>query len=317
MAGPWYSNSGPGDALIAVAPRVIQLALSDAVKNKAIMGHPVIVDLMARDAMMGQLLGASGVSVGLLTAGTGKLAATSEGTPASATDFSLSNSATVTPARLAYARRASDFGLALNEALLTGQIGPNLAAVLVYDALAVYVNKLVDLLVATATSATYSIGTSGTGLSWSAINEGVIDMKSRGVAGSGLALVTAGQAKALMADMLGLGGAIQWSTMAQQGIQQLPAGAYLGSLNGLDFYLNGELDTSGGDDYGIVLTPGSHLLKHQRVPLGMGAQVVGDLGFVTLEARRPGGGISDIEFVSHFGVGILEQVRYAAVISKT
>lgn len=315
--GPWYTSSGPGDANITVGARSLQLALAGEVKNAAIMGHPVIRELMSRDRLMGELMGALGVSVGLITAGTSKMAATAEGTAATATDWATANSATVSPARLAHARSLGDFGIAIQEGLLDGQIGPTAMALVSFDAIGAYVNKLVDLLVATATSATYTIGTSGASLSWAALQDGVIDMKNRGVTGPGLALLTAGQVKALTQDMLGLGGAMQWASQAQEGIQTLGRGAYIGRFNEIDVYMNGELDTSGGDDYGVIFTPGSHKVEHKRVPLGYGAQVIEDLGFLTMEARRPGGGVSLVESVVHLGVGIQEQVRYAAIVSKT
>jgi hypothetical protein len=316
-AGSWFTNSGIGDANNAVGRRSLQLSLDSSIKNRSILGHPVILSMMARDAMMGSLLGELGVSVGLVTAGTGKMASTAEGTAATATDWSETNSSTVTPARRAYARKMSDFAVSVQGGLLTGEIGPDAIALFTFDAVGTYVNKLVDDIVATATSATYTIGTSGTSLSWAAINDGVIDMKNRGVTGPALCLLNATQVKAITSDLLGLGGAVQWAPQAQEGIQSLSRGAYVGRINDIDIYLNSELDTSGPDDYGIILTPGSHLLKHQPVGLGVGAQMVADLGFMTMEARRTGGGVSDIEFVSHFGVGILEQVRFAAVISKT
>ena len=314
-AGPWYTSSGLGDSNIAVAPRALILALADTVKNRVVAGHPIMQALMATDPMMRQILqGALGSSVGLVTAGTSKLAATAEGTEATPTDFTVSNSTTVSPARLAHARRISDFGVSTQAGLLQGEIGPDAVALMVYDGYMAYINKMIDLLVATFTSATYTIGSAGTSISWGALNDGIIAMKNRGLASGGLGFLSATGAQALSNDMLGLGGAVQWSPGAQQGISSLKKGAYVASLWDVDFFLSSELDSSGGDTYGGIITEGSHKVEHRRVPLGVGAQVVYDLDFLTAEARRPGGGVSTVEMVSHFGLAIQEQTRFAALI---
>jgi hypothetical protein len=315
--GPFYTGSGYGDANIAVQARTIQLALDATVKNKAVIGHPVFQELMARDAALGPMMGALGVSIGLATAGAGKLSATAEGTAATATDFHLANSATVTPARRAYARKVSDFAMSVQRSQFTGELSPADTALIMLDAMGCWTNDIVDRCVALATSATYLIGTSGAPLSWGAIQDGVIDMKSRGAGGPAIGLINAKGAKDLANDGLALGGAVQFDPSTRQLMAQLFQKEYLGTHWGVDFFLNDELDTSGGDTYGIIATPGSFLLKHQPVPLSSRAFTAASLPFLTIESRRTGGGVDEFEYVSHNAVGILEQVRFAALVYKT
>lgn len=313
-AGAWYSSAGLGDANIAVAARTIQVALNSAIKNKALLGHPVVIDLMARDEGLGQLMGELGVSIGLLTAGQGKLASTAEGTEASPTNWSLSNSTTVTPARRAYARDVGDYGVSLQGALLRGEIGPNEIALIAYDALLCWLSDVIDRIAALASSASNEIGTTATALTYDEVEDGVIDFKNRGVVGgTALGLLTNKGAKDLFGDVRSLGGAVQWGAEGAAGIQRLANGAFLGTLAGVDWYLNSELDTDGGDTLGLCVTPGAFLMKHQRVPLQSPAEVLLDMGWYTVERRRPGGGVTRFEYVSHNAVAILEQGRFTNV----
>lgn len=313
-AGKWFTGEGLGDANITVAARTIRVALHESVKNQEIMGHPVIRDLMARDQLLGQLMGELGVSMSFAAIGQGKASATAEGTEASPTNFSTSNIAAVTPARRAYARDVGDFGRSVQESMTRGEISPNAEALLAYEALRIWMNTTIDLIVATASSATHEIGVTGTALTWGAVNNGVYDLKDRGAAtGPALGLISVKGAKDLAADALSLGGAVQFNPGFQQLISNAQSGAFIGRINGVDWFLNGELDTDGGDDLGVVLTPGSHLMKHQRVELPREAEQLVDGGWFTVEARRPGGGVTRAETVFHNAVGIQEQGRWAAV----
>lgn len=312
-AGSWLTGAGIGDANIAVGARTIQVALHESVKNKTIMGHPVIRELMSQDAALGQLLGELGVSLSLAAVGQGKLEAKAEGTAATATNFSASNIATVTPARRAYARKVSDLARSVQEGLLRGELSPNAVALMVYDAFGCWCNDLVDRIVAFATSATYEMGLTGTDLTWDDIQDGVLDAQNRGVVGNGLGLVDAKGAKDIGGNSLTLGGAIQMREATQQWVSDSRKGAYIGTEWGVDWYLNSELDADGADTMGIVLWPGALLLKSQRVPLPAEAQIIADLGFLTIEGSRPGGGLTEAEYVAHNAVGIREAARFDGI----
>lgn len=308
-AGAWYTSSGLGDANIAVARRTISVALKAAVKNRALIGHPVMQQMLAEDQGLGQLMGELGVSFGLLTHGTGKAAETAEGTGVSATNYSLSNSTTITPARHAFARTVSDFGVSVQAGLLRGELSPDQYAMVVLEGYEVWVNTVVDKVVALFASLSNEIGSTGSDLTWAAINRGIIDHKNRGNMGPALGVLDAVGAKDLMDNTLSLGGAVQWAPQAQQAIQDVSAGAYLGNFFGVDFYLNSELDDDSTDRFGAIISAGCIQTKHQRVALPMEADAIVDAGFYTVEALRQDGSITKFTTTMHLAAQIKEDAR--------
>jgi hypothetical protein len=308
-AGPWRTSSGIGDANIAVGPRTIQAALNAAKKNNALITHPVMMQMLMMDEGMGQLLGNLGVSIGLLSFGTGKAGPVAEGTGTTATNYSLTNTTTISPARLAYGRKVSDFGLSVQQGLLRGELAPDQYAMVILEGLQVWTNTLVDSIVAHFANLTNEIGTTGTALTWQVIQDGIIDHKDRGNTSEALGIIDSVGAKALMADMVGLGGAVQFAPQAQQAIQSATAGAYLGRFWDVDFYLNGELDDDGTDRFGGIITAGCIQTKHQRVPLPSEAIAVADGGWFTVEALRQGGSETQFDIVMHLASQIREQAR--------
>jgi hypothetical protein len=308
-AGSWRTGAGLGDANIAVARRTIAAALNASEKNRELLGHPVMQSILAQDDLLGPLLGELGVSFGLLTVGTAKMAATVEGTDVALTNYSLANSTTITPARHAFARAASDFGRALQEPLLTGELAPDAYAMVIHEAMMVWANTLVDKIVALFPSLTNTIGTTATDLSWSAIQNGIIDHKDRGNRGPVLGIIDSVGAKDLMSDMLSLGGAVQWAPQAQGAIQNATAGAYLGRFWEADFYLSGELDNDGTDTSGALISMGCIATKHARVPLPSEAMEIADGYWFTVEGRRTAGSETRFDIVSHLAAQIREDGR--------
>jgi hypothetical protein len=312
-AGAWYSQSGIGDGNNASTARGIMAALTEANKNMEAAAHPVMQAMLARDAGVGQMLGAYGYGVTFANLGSGKLAAETEGNEASPTNFSTTN-VTVTPARRAFTREISDYARSLQEGLLMGEIGPDVEVMLAYEGTRLWMNSLVDQIAALASSATNTIGSTGVPLTWSALNEGIMDLKNRGAAsGRAMALVTVKGAKDLADDALSLGGAVQMAPQIQGLIANATAGAYIASLGGVDVYLNSELDQDAGDDLGLLLTDGALISKHQQVALPREADALVNAGFYSMEMRRPGGSVSYIETVAYNGVAIAENGRMAAI----
>ena len=317
-AGDWTSGAGLGDANIAVASRTIRSALHQSIKAQEVMGHPVMQALLAADEGLGQLMGELGVSISLAAIGQGVQAATAEGTEATPTNFATSNSATVTPARTAFARDVSDYARSLQDGLLTGVLSPSAYALLVYDGMRVWQNSIVTEMLALATSFTNSIGTTGLALSWSAMQNGIYNMKDRGVTGRLLAITTVKGATDLANDALSLGGAVQMAGQVQQFINNGGDGAFIGTFFGnMDLYINSSVATSGGDTVGAMISTDGILMKSQRVPLGRSADVLSDTGFFTQEIRRPGGGLDRVETVSYRALGIVEQARVADITYVT
>lgn len=316
-AGNWLTTAGIGDAYISVAERAILIALDASVKNKAFVGHPVVQAMLAADQGLGPLRGALGSSVSLLTLGTGKLTTTAEGSDVALTNFSVSNSTTITPARKAFARAAADFARSIGEGQLRGEMAPDAYAMMVFEAMAVWGNSVTNDVVALFPSLSDSIGTTGTAFTWGALQDGVLAMKNRGVADGALGVLSLKGAQDLADDGLSLGGAAQWAAQMQQLIPSLQSGAYIGNFMGVDFYLNSELDTSGGDTIGGIITPGCIQTRHQPVALPQEADGLLQTPMFTIEMRRTGGSLTRFDIVSHYGVQIQETARGSQIIYAT
>jgi len=313
-AGAWYTSSGLGDANIAIAQRAIQAALNSSDKNREIIGHPVFMEMLMSDRGIGPLIGALGYSMGLLTHGTGKMAANAEGNNTTPTNYSLSNTTTITPARHSFGRTASDWGRAVQEALLRGDLAPSHYAMLIVEGFKLWSNTYVDKVAALFPSLTTEIGLTGVPLNWTALHHGIIDFRNAGNRARCIALLDNVGAKQLMDDTISLGGAIQFSQNAREAIQGALSGAYLGSpIDGVDFYMCGELDADGGDTCGALFTAGCIQSLHTRVPLPAEADVVADGGWYNIEAIRGANGTTQFNTVAHLAVQIQEQARGAMI----
>ena len=311
-AGIWGSNSGLGDANQALVSKAIQIALHESIHNVAAIGSPAVQGVLAQDQGLGNLLGARGISLGIAAIGQAHAAATAEGTEAAATDFSVAN-VTLSPARYEFVRDVSDFGASINASLLSGELSPTQYALIAYDGFRVWANTLIDALVALASSATYTAGTSGAALTWADLMEGVYDAIGRGANGPFSGFLSIKGAKDLANDALSLGGAVQMSAQVQQFLNVQNSG-YLGRFFGLlDLYVNSELDTSGGDTLGIAISPDAVMTKHQQVPLPAETFALINAGFFTQEMRRPGGGVTRFSTATYLAAAWKQQAAGFAI----
>jgi hypothetical protein len=265
--------------------------------------------MLAADQGMGQLMGELGVSFGLLTHGTGVAIATAEGTGATATNYSLTNSTTITPARHEFARTVGDFATSMQAGLLRGELSPDQYAMVVLESYEVWVNTVIGKVTPLFASLSNEIGLTGVDLSWTAVNRGIIDYKDRGNMGPAIGVIDAVGAKDLMDDTLSLGGAVQWAPQAQQAIQNVQAGARLGRFFEVDFYLSSELTDDATDVSGAIFGAGCIQTKHQMVPLPAEADEVANAGFYTIEALRAAGGVTTFSTVMHLAAQIKENGR--------
>lgn len=315
-AGNWLTDAGIGDSNIAITAKTIEVAIHASVKNKEAIMHPVVRAILARDQGLGNILGALALGVSFVDVGQGKMSAVVEGTEATAAQFT-SSAISVTPARRAWARKASDFAIADQAALLRGELAPDQYAMIVYDGYRVWANSLIDVMVALATSATNVIGTTGLPLTWAALSDGVYDAKDRGGNADAVGFLSAKGVKDLADDALSLGGAVQMAAQVQQLIPDMRSGALVGNFFGVDFFLNSELDAIAGDTAGLLLTAEGVETKHQIVPLPQEAMALVNAGLYTTEMRRPGGGITTFETVSHFGAAIRQQAGLSQILYVT
>lgn len=320
-AGQIIRTAGLGDALVATATSSIQVALDPTNLNAQITAHPVVTAILARDEAMGNILGALGVQMSFVNLGQSKMAATSEGAAPSLTTMLVSN-ISLTPARYAMARNATDWARTHLEPLLNGSIAPNVYALMVFDALRAWINTIVNMICALATSATGSAGTSGGRLTFAALTDMVTDMQAGGgVGGSGLILMLldAKGVKDLQSDILALGGAAALAPQMQQFLSRAPNSGYIGRiLDCVDIYLCPELDTDSGDTLGIAFTEEGVQTKHQLVSLPAEAIPVISAGFVTVEANRGSGtGATTFTTTTHVSAGIRQQQGIRKVVYAT
>jgi hypothetical protein len=310
--GPWYSGSGPGDQNQALVTKSLQVALNAATKNGDALGSPVLRAIMAQDKGLGPMIAALGVNVGFVTLGAGKMAATAEGTAASATNYA-STGATLTPARHAFTRQQSDYGAHLSNGVL--KMTNVQRGQLVLDFTGVWANTYVDEIAALASSATNSSGATGSALTWSTLSRLSLDFRDRGAGGDVHVMLDKTGVRQLGEDAMSLGGAVQMSQQVQQfltgGGNRARIGTFFGNLH---VYMNGELDTDSGDTLGLAFTADGVHSKHEAVSYPPEAEVVANAGWWRAEARRPGGGVSIFEMESYLAVGIAQQAGIQKII---
>lgn len=316
-AGSWTSGAGIGDVNQSLQTVAIAMAIDETIKNMGIIGAPTVQQILARDEGLGPMFGALGISLGIATVGTGKMASTAEGTAVAATNWSAS-SATVTPARRELGRVVSDYARSLNDPLLVGELGPTAIATMIRDGMGNWANTWVDLVAALAASATYSSGTSGAAYTWNALHHLTIDMADRGAGGPKVAFLSAKGVKDLGDDALSLGGAVQMAQQVQQFLQIGSAvgqsAAYVGRFFGsLDLYMCSELDADGGDTLGLAFSADGVQSKHQQVNLPAEASAIFQSAMFSIEARRTGGSVSRFDQVTYNGVGIGQQKAFAKI----
>jgi hypothetical protein len=320
-AGPWYTSSGIGDANNAAAAAVLEEAFTGESLGNGLLASPPMRAMLADDAAaLGGLTGALALKWGLVDIGTGAMAATGEGSAASATNFSVSTG-TLTPARRAFARKISDYGAHIQQALLTAPIG-TVTALLARDAYGVWRNSLITLVATLFGSASYTIGTSGAALTWQVLQFGVMDAvyRSGGSAGTFAAMLSKQQVQDLAADAMSLGGAVQMSAQVQQFLSQNTGGdaAYIGRFFGVvDLYMSNRLTTSGGDVIGGLFGTGAIVCRHERVMPLPGGTPAFDAGFFSAEWRaRNGDGTATIDFIAHNAVAIKQSLALAKIQTR-
>lgn len=317
-AGQYVTTAGIGDASVSLMVSAIGIGLDPTNLNVEISAHPVMLAIMARDETLGNIIGALGIRVSFVDLGRSKMAATSEGSAPSLTNMTVTN-VSLTPARYAFARSATDWARSISEQLHAGQIADDVYAAMVFDALRTWINTIVNLIVALASSASHSIGTSGSALTFAALTDGLTDMRARGgVGGSGLilCLLSSKGVKDLQNDALALGGAAALAPQMQQFVNVNANSGYCGRWLGcIDIYLCPELDADGDDTLGIAFTEEGIHTKHQRVSLPGEAIALADAGMFTVEMNRGAGtGATTFTTASHVAVGIKQQAGVAKIV---
>jgi hypothetical protein len=317
-AGIWSPSSGIGDANIALSAAALKAAITKKTANRSLIMHPVHQRMLARDAGFGQLVGALGVQWGKIAIGQGAGTAVAEGSAASPANFSAST-VSLTPGRKAYARSITDMGPHFQEALLEGNIA-GMIAMLGYDAFGVWANTYVAQLTALYPSFSTALDLSSSALLTLPFLEicNTVRVESQAESGDLVAVLSAQQIKDLRADLLTLGGAVQFTPAAANAMQLQPDPNYFGRLFGfVDVYQGQEVTTDTGNSIGGVYGDLALASIHQRVAMQPGADVIADLGLLKIEARaRSGTSTSIYDYIWHNAAGIDEQACGAKVVSR-
>lgn len=272
--------------------RAMQRAITSAAKNKAAIADPVMASILQRDATIGPIIGSLLQRMTLLDLGGGKAAAIAEGAAQQAATAVTPVNVGPTPTRREYARDLLDSERAQLAGLGTGELPPNILDAFVAEGLDVWGNTVLSDVLALATSASYSGGTSGVALSWSAFQNAYLDMVNRGAVGPAgvIAAVKVKGIKDLSNDVLSLGGAVQFASQVQQFLD-IGSNGFVGSFFGgnLRLYMLDDVAVSVGDDVGMMVAEHGIHVAHKIIPLPESATVLVQSGpgnWISREAKR-------------------------------
>lgn len=275
-----------------VVLRALQRAITGAAKNKAAIADPVMAAIIQRDAMLGPVVGALLQRMSLLDLGGGKATATAEGAAQLASAAITPTNVAPTPTRREYARDLLDSERSQLAGLGTGELPPDILDALVMEGVDVWGNTVLSDILALATGASYSAGTTGLAMSWAALQNGYLDMVNRGAVGEAgvFAAMKVKGIKDVSTDVLSMGGAVQMASQVQQFLDIGKSG-YVGSFFGgnLRLYMLDDVAVSAGDDVGIMLSERGVQTAHKVIPLPESATVLVQAGggnWISREAKR-------------------------------
>jgi hypothetical protein len=326
-AGNNLTTAGYGDSLSSPQLARLELGISTAKLNRDIAGHPVIASLLM------QALGVTGAvseRTGIIAHGASKMSATSEGSAASATNYSVAN-VTCSPARYAFTRVASDdFSAAMNGVPLVGVDlsmvpvdGPGADSyavnLMVAEAMPIVLNQAVDLVMAQLTNGTVTTGTSGAALTWAHLAALSVRLRHAGVSGPLLGVLSLRQVRDLLDDTSSVAGAQTQSDFLRDMWDGGSAGgALIGRWSGIDWYMNAELDDDGTDVTGGVISMQALKMAHKNVPLSISnSGLVLNQGLFTVQATQGvGTGLVTCNYTTHLGVATAQAGAMAKITSR-
>jgi hypothetical protein len=161
---------------------------------------------------------------------------------------------------------------------------------MVAESMDVWANTTISNILALSTAASYSMGTSGAALAWSAFYNGYLDMVNRGAGADLMAAIRVKGVKDLASDSLSLGGAVAMATQVQQFLTAGGTG-YIGTFfGGCRLYMLDDVPTAAADDVGMMWSARGIGTRHQIVPLPEECdgilQAGAEMGWITVEAKR-------------------------------
>jgi len=272
--------------------KALNRAITSANKNRAAIADPVMASIISRDATLGPVVGALLQRMSLLDLGGGKATATAEGAAQLASAAVTPTNIAPTPTRREYARDLLDSERSQLAGLGMGELPPDILDAFVMEGVDIWGNTVLSDVLALATSASYTAGTTGVALSWAALQNGYLDMVNRGAVGDAgvIAAVKVKGIKDVSNDVLSMGGAVQMANQVQQFMEFGGKSGYIGTFFGnLRLYMLDDVATAGGDDVGIMLAEKGVLTAHKVIPLPESAITLVQAGggnWISREAKR-------------------------------
>ena len=316
------------DALTStVVLRALQRNITGAVKNRAAAADPVMIAILARDPVIGPMIGALLERTSLIDLGQAKAAAVAEGAAQTAATVPTITSIAPSPTRREFARDLKDSERSFLAGLGRGaDLAPDILDSFVMEGADVWLNTVLDDVLGLATSASYSIGTTGTALAWAGLQNGFLDHVNRG-AGSPEGVFVGIKVKGikdLAADVLSLDGAVQFASQVQQFLNIGRTG-YIGEFfGGMRLYMLDDVATSGVDDVGLMVSASGIQTRHDIVPLPEESAMVvvqasAGGAWVSCEAKRSTttSAVTRIEHSFREGVAVLDAAGLTKVVYKS
>ena len=266
-------------------------AISAATKNKAAGADPVMLAILQRDATVGPRIGALIERVSLLDLGGSKGTATAEGAAQVASTAITPANVAPAPTRREFARDLLDSEIVRFQGLGGDDLSASMLDSLAAEGFDTWLNTQVSDILALSTGASYTVGTSNTALSWSAMQNGYLDMVNRGAVGPEgvFAAVRVKGIKDLGSDALSLGGAVANAGQVQQFLN-IGAGGFVGEFfGGLRLYMLDDVPTSAPDDVGMMVSARGVQTAHKIIPLPPSAIALMQAGgnnWITRELKR-------------------------------
>lgn len=304
--------------------RAMRRAITSASKNKAFSMDPVISAALRRDAIIGPTVGILQERISLLDLGGGKATATAEGAAQLASAAITPTNIAPTATRREFARDLLDSDIVRLAGLGEGDLPPSILDALAYEGMDVWLNTVTSDTLALSTGASYAIGTTNTALSWSALQNGYLDMVNRGAVGpEGVAAaIRVKGVKDLSADALSLGGAVQMAAQVQQFLN-IQSSGYVGEFfGGLRLYMLDDVPTSAPDDVGMMVAGRGVQTVHKIVPLPQSAIALIQSGggqWVSCELKRSTSTSAStrIENAFWFGCAAADPAAMSKIVYKT
>lgn len=296
MANEIYTGGGEGAALFD-SSRIEALFIETiGDRDYSVLAHPAIMYL---GDMSGAMTAVATIPVVNLS--DDEFASLTEIQAGSPSDITTAT-ASITVARRYLERDLSDFARALDGTGALDEMG-------LADGMMTGANlTMLSLVVAVGATFTTVKGTSGATLTHATMLTVKQALRTARVKGPYVCILAPKQFNEWETDFNSLGGAVQMKTDQAAQMARLTGGSYVGSWDGVDFFITDKVITDGTDLNGCMFGMGAIGWKSLSSRPGLGQISIVDAGFVQIEATRTGNkALSALVGNMWIGVGKLQE----------